>query len=432
MTQPATLAETTAASFEARRAFAEHLDAIDPLRAYAERFERPRTADGRPTIYLCGNSLGLMPREARTLVNEELDDWARWGVEGHHHARRPWVDYHELFRELGARLVGAEPGEVVMMNSLTVNLHLMMVSFYRPAGTRTRVLMERGAFPSDTYAIRTHVAARGLDPQREVIEIGPRPGEALIREEDILAAIAREGDALALVLLGGVNYATGQVFDIERITRAAHAVGAMAGWDLAHWVGNMPAKLHAWEADFACWCSYKYLNAGPGAVAGCFVHARHGARTELPRFAGWWGNDPATRFRMGPDFAARAGADGWQLSNPPILALAPLLASLRIFDAAGMDALRAKSRVLTGYLWWLLREWMPGGCEIVTPVDPGARGCQLSVAVHEGARERHRELIERGVICDFREPNIVRLAPVPLSNGFAEVYDAASILCGRG
>jgi kynureninase len=432
MNHAASLAETTTASFEARREYAQHLDAIDPLRGFAERFERPRTADGRPTIYLCGNSLGLMPREARTLVNEELDDWSRWGVEGHHHARRPWVDYHELFRDLGARLVGAEPGEVVMMNSLTVNLHLMMVSFYRPQGARTRVLMERGAFPSDTYAIRTHVAARGLDPAREVIEIGPRPGEALIREEDILAAIAREGEALALVLLGGVNYATGQVFDIERITRAAHAVGAMAGWDLAHWAGNMPAKLHAWEADFACWCSYKYLNAGPGAVAGCFVHARHGARTELPRFAGWWGNDPATRFRMGPEFVARAGADGWQLSNPPILALAPLLASLRLFDEAGMEALRAKSRVLTGYLWWLLREWMPDGCEIITPVDPGARGCQLSVAVRAGARERHRELIAKGVICDFREPNIVRLAPVPLYNGFAEVFDAASILCGRG
>ncbi len=385
----ASLAEVNAASFRPTRAYAQQLDAVDPLRAVRARFERPRLAEGGETIYLCGNSLGLMPSSARTLVNEELDDWSRFAVEGHLHSRRPWLAYHEQFRQLGARLVGGEPGEVVMMNSLTVNLHLMMVSFYRPAGVRTKLLMERGAFPSDTYAVKTHVAARGLDPAREVIEIGPREGETLIREADLLEAIARAGDSLALVMIGGVNYATGQVFDIARITAAAQAVGAKVGWDLAHWAGNMPARLHDWSVDFACWCSYKYLNSGPGAVAGCFVHARHGADASLPRFAGWWGNDPATRFRMGPEFTPRAGADGWQLSNPPIMALAPLLASLRIFDEVGMETLRSKSRVLTGYLWYLLREWMPEGCQIITPADPGARACQLSVALSSGALERN-------------------------------------------
>jgi kynureninase len=420
-----------AASFQSTRAFAEQADAADPLRAFRARFEHPRTAGGTPAIYLCGNSLGLMPRAARDLVNEELDDWARLAVEAHEHGRRPWLHYHEQFRDLGARLVGAQPGEVVMMNSLTVNLHLMMTTFYRPAGARTRVLIERGAFPSDTHAVRTHVESRGLPWREHVVEVGPRPGEALLRDEDIRAAIAREGPRLALVLLGGVNYATGQALDIPGITAAAHAAGARCGWDLAHWVGNLPARLHDWNADFACWCSYKYLNSGPGAVAGCFVHARHGADGTLPRLAGWWGNDPATRFRMAPDFAPRAGADGWQVSNPPILAMAPLLASLRIFDEAGMEALRAKSRALTGFLWFLLREWMPTGCDILTPAEPGARGCQLSIAFAERARERHAALAARGVIGDFREPNIVRLAPVPLYNGFADVFDAAAILCGR-
>ncbi|MFO0784147.1 MAG: kynureninase [Phycisphaerales bacterium] len=421
--------DVTAASFQATREHAQQLDAQDALREFRTRFEIPAGPDGRPATYMCGNSLGLMPRAARTLLQEELDDWSRLAVEAHHKGHRPWVDYHEQFREIGARLVGATPGEVVMMNSLTVNLHLMMVSFYRPAATRTRVIMERGAFPSDTYAIRSHVATRGLDPAQHVIEIGPRPGEALLRTEDILDAIARTGDELALVLLGGVNYATGQALDIPTITAAAHKAGATCGWDLAHWAGNLPAQLHAWNVDFACWCSYKYLNSGPGAVAGCFVHERHGSNFSLPRYAGWWGNDPATRFRMGPDFVPRAGADGWQCSNPPIMAMAPLLASLRIFDEAGMDALRAKSRALTGYLWFLLRDWLPHGATILTPADPGARGCQLSIAFDRNARERHAQLGAAGVMCDFREPNIIRLAPVPLYNSFENVFDAATALC---
>jgi len=413
---------------------AEHaarLDAADPLRPLRDEFEHPFGEDGRPLTYLCGNSLGLMPRAARALVNEELDDWSRLAVEGHLHSRRPWVDFHEHFRHLGARLVGAQPGEVVMMNSLTVNLHLMMVSFWRPEGKRTKILMERGAFPSDTYAVHSHVHARGLDPAQHVIEIGPRSGEALIREEDILDAIREAGDTLALVMIGGVNYATGQAFGIERITAAAHAVGALAGWDLAHWAGNLPARLHDWNVDFACWCSYKYLNAGPGAVAGCFVHERHGNNTALPRFAGWWGNDPKTRFAMGPEFVARAGADGWQLSNPPIMALAPLLASLQLFDRVGMDALHAKSRAVTGYLRALLAEWAPPGCRIVTPDAPGTHGAQLSIAFEHDARARHAELGRRGIVCDFREPNIVRLAPAPLYNGYADARAAAAALCGH-
>jgi kynureninase len=312
-----------------------------------------------------------------------------------------------------------------------VNLHLLMVSFWRPEGRRTKVLMERGAFPSDTYAVRTHVAARGLDPDEHVVEVGPRAGEALIREEDVLAAIREAGDTLALVMLGGVNYATGQAFAIDRITAAAHAVGALAGWDLAHWAGNLPARLHDWGVDFACWCSYKYLNAGPGAVAGAFVHERHGADTAIPRFAGWWGNDPRTRFAMGPEFVARPGADGWQCSNPPILALAPLLASLRIFDRAGMDALHAKSRAVTGYLRALLAAWGPEGCRVVTPDAPGTHGAQLSVAFDRDARARHAELGRRGIVCDFREPNIVRLAPAPLYNGWSDARAAAAALCGK-
>lgn len=423
---------TTAAhaAFDTSAAHAARLDAADPLRAVRGEFEFPTGPDGKPLTYLCGNSLGLLPRAARTLVNEELDDWSRLAVEGHLHARRPWVDYHEQFRELGARLVGARPGEVVMMNSLTTNLHLMMVSFWRPEGRRTKVLIERGAFPSDTYAVHTHVRARGLDPAAHVVEVGPRAGEALIREEDLLAAIREAGDTLALVMLGGVNYATGQAFDIARLTAAAHAVGAMAGWDLAHWAGNLPARLHDWDVDFACWCSYKYLNAGPGAVAGCFVHERHGADTSIPRFAGWWGNDPKTRFAMGPDFVARPGADGWQLSNPPIMALAPLLASLRIFDRVGMDALHAKSRAVTGYLRGLLHARPVAGCRILTPDAPGTHGAQLSIAFDRGARAIHAELTRRGVICDFREPNIIRLAPAPLYNGFVDAHAAAEIVFG--
>lgn len=417
-------------SFDTSRARAERLDAADPLAALRDEFELPRGRDGGEVTYLCGNSLGPLPRAARARVEEELDDWGRLAVEGHFHARRPWVRYEELFRESAARLVGALPGEVVTMNTLTINLHLMLTTFWRPAGRRTRIIMERGAFPSDTHAVLSHVAARGLDPAREIIEVGPREGASLIAEEDLLEAIAEAGDTLALVLLGGVHYATGQAFDIPGITAAAHAVGAVAGWDLAHWIGNLPARLHDWEVDFACWCSYKYLNGGPGALGGVFVHDSHGRRTDLPRLAGWWGVDVASRFAMRPEFVPRPGAAGWICSTPPVMALAPLLASLHIFDRVGIDALHEKSRSLTGYLRDSIAARAPAGCRVITPETAGKHGAQLSLAFDDDARRWHERFLRAGVLCDFREPNIVRLAPAPLYNGYRDAWMAAEVLAG--
>ncbi len=432
MTLPPSLAEVTAAHFRSDEAGACALDRIDRLAELRARFAVPPAPGGGESIYLCGNSLGLMPRATGPLVAEMLEDWSRLGVEGHLHARAPWYSYHELFRDTGARLVGALPGEVVMMNSLTVNLHLMLVSFFRPHGRRTKILIEDGAFPSDTYAVKTHLASRGLDWREHLVLARPRPGEHTWRTEDILDLIRRHGDELAVVLLSGVHFLSGQAFDIARITAVTQEVGAVSGWDLAHAAGNLPLRLHDWNVDFACWCSYKYLNAGPGAIAGAFVHERHGANAALPRYAGWWGNDPATRFQMQliPDFVPRVGADGWQCSNPPILAMVPLRASLAIFDEVGMPALREKSRVLTGYLLWLLRELSPrgGAWEVITPHEVESRGCQLSILVHDRPRERFAALSARGVICDFREPNVIRVAPTPLYNSFLDVHRFATIL----
>lgn len=417
-------------AFKADRDYACHLDSIDPLAERRPEFEIPRRDDGRPMIYLCGNSLGLMPTSVRTRMQEELDDWGRLGVEGHFEATRPWFDYHERFRDSGARLVGARPGEVVMMNSLTVNLHLLMVSFYRPDGRRNKILIEDGAFPSDTYAVKSHLQARGVDPEEALLLCAPRPGEDLLRTEDIEALIDANADELALVMLGGVNFRTGQLLDMKRITKAAHVVGAMAGFDLAHAAGNVRLSLHEWDVDFACWCSYKYLNSGPGALAGAFVHERHGTDSDLPRFAGWWGNDPKTRFKMQdiPEFIPNEGADGWQISNPPIFAAAPLVASLEIFDEVGMEALERKSRLLTGYLEFLLKRTLPDGFEMITPEDPEARGCQLSVRVKDRPRERFDRLRPAGITCDFRHPDVIRLAPVPLYNSFQDVHETAEIL----
>ena len=343
-------------NFDPSESFAQERDAEDALAPFRERFELPPGPDGLPAIYFNGNSLGLMPKRARVLVEQELEDWARLGVEGHFKGRTPWFTYHELFRETGARLVGAIPGEVVMMNSLTVNLHLMMATFYRPTHERHKILIEAAAFPSDAYAVASQLRVHGFDPADGVIQATPRVGEATLRADDVEDLLERRGGEIALVMLSGVQYYTGQWFDIGRISRAAKRRGCVVGWDLAHAAGNVPLRLHDWEVDFAAWCSYKYLNSGPGAVAGCFVHERHGTNTALPRLAGWWGNDPATRFRMHLEsaFVPREGADGWQVSNPPILAMAPLRASLAIFDEAGMEALRRKSVVLTGYLQWLL------------------------------------------------------------------------------
>ena len=416
--------------FRPERAFAEQLDASDPLSTLRERFELPRRPDGTPITYLCGNSLGLMPSTARGLVEQELEDWSKLAVEGHFEANRPWYSYHEQFRETGARLVGANPGEVVMMNSLTVNLHFLMVSFYRPTNTRTKVLIEDGAFPSDTYAVQSHLAARGIDPDANLVRCSPREGEDLLRIEDIEQTIAELGDELALVMFGGVNFRTGQLLEMKRITAAAHQAGALCGFDLAHAAGNVIMKLHDWNVDFACWCSYKYLNSGPGALAGAFVHERHGADLSTPRFAGWWGNDPETRFKMQEidQFIPRNGADGWQVSNPPILAAAPLVASMTIFDEVGMDALVTKSRSLTGYLEFLLDETLTDECTMITPRDPAQRGCQISVRVHDRPRERFDRLRPAGITCDFRHPDVIRLAPVPLYNTFVDVHETARVL----
>lgn len=417
-------------AFNEGEEFARRLDAQDDLARFREQFLIPTRADGRPVIYFCGNSLGLPPRTARTLINEELDAWASLGVEGHFAGKRPWYSYHELFRESGARLVGGRPGEVVMMNSLTVNLHLMMATFYRPAGKRRKILIEYPVFPSDVYAVKSQLAHHGFDPRQDLIEVRPREGGYFVRAEDIEAAIARESESIALVFLAGVNFFTGQVMDMARITAVARQHGCTVGWDLAHAAGNVPTQLHDWDVDFAVWCNYKYVNAGPGAVGGCFVHKRHGQNPELPRLAGWWGNDPSTRFLMHllPDFVPREGADGWQVSNPPIFSLAPVLASLELFDAAGMAALREKSVKLTGYLQFLIDGVGTDRIEVVTPREPPERGCQISMLVHDRPRELFRALQAEGVICDFREPNVIRVAPVPLYNTFHEVWSFAEVL----
>lgn len=406
------------------------LDAADPLRQYRDRFHIPIGPDGKPVIYFCGNSLGLQPRATREMVTEELDDWATMGVEGHFEGRRPWYPYHEQFRELGARLVGARPGEVVMMNSLTVNLHLLMVSFYRPTAERYRILIDWPAFPSDIYAVKSQIRCHGYDTESGFVAMKPREGEHSIRTEDVEALLEREGKSIALVLFAGVNYFTGQFYDIPRITAAAQQQGCVVGWDLAHAAGNVPLSLHDWNVDFAAWCSYKYLNSGPGAVAGAFVHERHGRDTSLPRYAGWWGNDPATRFKMHlqPEFLAREGADGWQISNPPILAMAPVLASLRIFDEAGIAALRAKSERLTGYLEYLIDRIPSKRFEMITPRERGARGCQLSILAHDDPKGLFGRLKSAHIVGDFREPNVIRVAPVPLYNTFEEVRRFAGAL----
>lgn len=406
---------------------ARALDAADPLAGERSLFAIPRDKNGKEVAYFTGNSLGLMPHAARDAVKQELDDWATLGVDAHLHGTNPWFAYHERFRETGARLVGAKPGEVVMMNGLTANLHLMLASFYQPRGIRTKIMVEDALFPSDDYAVESHLAHRGLDPREHTIRLAPRAGEDTLRTEDIVQAIERAGDTLALVMLSGVQYRTGQWFDMPAITAAGHGVGAMVGWDCAHAAGNVPLRLHDCDADFAVWCGYKYCNAGPGAIAGCFVHERHGNNPDIPRLAGWWGNDPATRFKMESGFVPRAGADGWQLSNPPILAMAPLAASLEIFDRVGMAALREKSLKLTGYLERAVLGVAPGA-RIITPTDPARRGCQLSIAFGERARAVRDALQAQGVVADFREPDIVRLAPVPLYNTYADCARAAAAI----
>lgn len=403
------------------------LDAADPLPTLRGEFLIPRHG-GREQAYFVGNSLGLQPRGARACIDDVMDKWATQAVEGHFTGETQWMTYHELVREPLARLVGAKPSEVIAMNSLTANLHLMMVSFYRPTRERPAVLIEAGAFPSDRYAVASQIAFHGFDPDTDLIEVPPDQPGGLISMASIERAIAEHGPRLALVLWPGVQYRSGQAFDLGEIARLAHAQGALCGFDLAHGVGNLELGLHDSGADFAVWCHYKYLNAGPGAVAGCFVHERH-ARSELPRFAGWWGHDASSRFLMGPDFVPTAGAEGWQLSNPPVLGLAPLRASLELFDRVGMRALREKSLRLTGYLEQLIRARLDGTLDIVTPADPAQRGCQLSLRVIGGrglsGREAGRDLFGylagNGVLGDWREPDVIRISPAPLYNTHADV-----------
>ena len=413
-----------ATTFQPDETYARQLDDDDPLRSYRDRFLIPYRPDGRPVIYFAGNSLGLQPKSVRPLLDRELQDWADLGVDAHFSGKSPWYSYHEVFRESGARLVGAGPGEVVMMNSLTVNLHLMMVSFYRPTPTRHKILIEDPCFPSDLYAVKTQLRYHGYEPAEALVIAKPRNGEHLLRTEDIDEILTKEGERIALVMLGGVNFVTGQVLDMAHITAAAKDHGCVVGFDLAHAAGNIPLQLHRWDVDFAVWCNYKYLNSGPGAVGGCFVHERHTEANDLPRLGGWWGNDPTTRFQMHlqPEFVPREGAEGWQISNPPILSMAPVRASLAIFDETGIPALRAKSERLTGYLEFLLDRVGSARFEIITPRDPAHRGCQLSLLVRERSGELLEQLHSTGMICDFREPNVLRLAPTPLYNSYSEVW----------
>lgn len=410
---------------------ARRMDADDPLAPFRRRFEFPKGPGGAPQLYFCGNSLGLMPRSARELVDQELEDWSRLAVAGHFRRQAPWFSYHETIRDSLARVVGALPDEVVAMNSLTVNLHLMLATFYQPAGRRRKILVDAPLFPSDLYAVRSHLALRGgAAPESLMLQVGPRRGEDALREEDVEAVLEREAQDIALVLLAGVNYHTGQALDLQRLVGAAQRAGCRIGFDLAHAAGNIPLALHDWEADFAVWCSYKYLNAGPGAVAGCFVHRKHGRNRDLPRLAGWWGHDPDTRFQMdrATTFVPQAGAEGWQLSNPPILALAPLRASLQLFQEAGVSALRRKSEQLTGWLASRLQPLAARGCAIITPADPSARGCQLSLRLGGRADAIHQRLERQGIVGDFRPPDVLRVAPVPLYNSFEDVWGLADAL----
>ena len=411
--------------FELGRNQAEKLDELDPLKEFRNEFAIPKL-DGKDALYFCGNSLGLMPKQTREFINDELDDWAKFGVEGHLEARHPWLPYHEEVCQDTAMVVGANPSEVVCMNTLTVNLHLMMVSFYRPTKDRYKIIIEGGAFPSDQYAVASQAKFHGFAPEDAIVELTPRSGESILRKEDILQKIEEVGSETALVLLGGVNYLTGQLYPMEEITNTAHKMGCIVGFDLAHGAGNAPLKLHDWGVDFAAWCSYKYMNSGPGGIAGCYVHERH-STTDRPRFAGWWGHDKKVRFKMEPQFVPMAGAEGWQLSNPPIFQLAALRSSLELFRKAGMERLREKSIQLTGYLEFLIDKELGGSDLMVTLRSPEERGAQISFRF-PAAADMLSSLKSKGVICDFREPDIIRAAPVPLYNRYQDVYDLIQVL----
>ncbi|MCC6684190.1 MAG: kynureninase [Bacteroidia bacterium] len=419
-------------AFQNSLQYAQQADRDDTLHAFRSRFLFPQH-NGKNAIYLTGNSLGLQPVTARAAVEQELNDWATYGVEGHFEGKNPWFHYHKFLTEKAARVVGAKPVEVVVMNNLTVNLHLMMVSFYRPDKKRFKIIMEGGAFPSDQYAMETQARFHGLNPDDTIVELVPRNGEYILRTEDILATIEQHKNELALVMMGGVNYYTGQAYDMQAITGAAHKAGANAGFDLAHAAGNLHLQLHDWDVDFAVWCTYKYLNSGPGGTSGVFVHERHADNKELPRFAGWWGHDEHTRFQMQKGFIPMRGAEGWQLSNAQIFPMALHKASLDIFDKAGMQNLRAKSVQLTGYLEFLINELnqvVPEGkrLHVITPTDPEQRGAQLSILAGKDGRKLFDHLTQSGVIADWREPDVIRMAPAPLYNSFEDIWQLMQVI----
>jgi kynureninase len=429
----ASTSSSTNITFENSLDFARSLDQADPLKEYRSRFYIPQK-NGKDLIYFCGNSLGLQPKKVKEFIEVELDDWRDLGVEGHFEGRNPWFGYHKQFEAPVSRLVGALPHEVVVMNTLTVNLHLMMTSFYQPKQGRNKIMIEGGAFPSDYYAVESQIRNHGYNPEDALLELTPNPGTYTLRTEDILERIEKEGDEIALIMLGGVNYYTGQAFDMEAITRSGHAKGCMVGFDLAHAAGNLKLKLHDWGVDFAVWCTYKYLNSGPGGVSGAYVHERWANAPELPRLAGWWGYEEKTRFKMEKGFKPEYGAAGWQLSNAQILPMAAHKASLEIFDEVGIEALRAKSDLLTGFLEFLIRDQMQKqnteDFTIITPSDPIDRGAQLSLLALKNGKELFNKITSKGIIADWREPNVIRVAPAPLYNTFEEVYRFVEALFG--
>ena len=423
-------------NYQNSAAFANEMDQNDPLKKYQDQFHFP-LVNNKKSIYLCGNSLGLQPKSTRAFIEQELLDWEKYGVEGHFHAKNPWVSYQKWFKTPLANLVGARPSEVVPMNSLTANLHHMLVSFYRPTHKRFKILMEGHAFPSDQYALESQVkfhsqkgGERLFDYEDAIIELFPREGEHYLREEDIIKCIKENGDEIALVIFSGLQYYSGQFFDIPKITESGHKVGAVVGFDLAHTVGNIPLSLHNWNVDFAVWCSYKYLNSGPGGSSGIFVHKKHGKSSNLPRFSGWWGHNEEERFLMKKGFQPMDGADGWQLSNVNILSLAAQRASLEIFEEVGMDAIREKSLKLTGFTEYLLSNIPQHGedFEIITPKDEKRRGAQLSLLFHRAGKQVFEKLTEKGVIADWREPDVIRIAPIALYNSYKDVYDFAELV----
>lgn len=420
--------------FEHNRGFAQRLDEDDSLKDFRQLFHFPTQKNGSDFLYFCGNSLGLQPRTAKQALDSELEDWANLGVEGHFHGKKPWFHYHKFLTEHSAELVGGRHHEVVIMNQLTVNLHLLMVSFYKPTKTRFKIIMEAGAFPSDMYAIESQVKFHGYDYDEAVIEIEPREGEHTLRTEDILRTIEENGEQTALVFFAGVQYYTGQFFEIEKITAAAHSVGAIAGWDLAHTAGNLPLKLHDWKVDFAAWCSYKYLNSGPGNVSGVFVHEKHGLDENTHRFAGWWGHKESERFQMKRGYIPEPGAAGWQMSNAPVFGMAVHLSSLEIFHKAGMENIRAKSKMLTAFLQETLKYVQNNNpaldFNVITPENPEHRGAQLSILVKENGKALFDYITENGVIADWREPNVIRLAPAPLYNSFTDIYELGETMKG--